>query len=99
MTLTQFFELNALIKSKIDNNQNLEDWERQAYSSKYQDWPEFMIFDKKLKVWKKRSGGKLTIGHIYASSPYQGDRYYLHLLLAMLPSWTSFEYTRFVTNI
>ena len=98
-TLTQFFELNALIKSKIDNNQNLEDWERQAYSSKYQDWPEFMTFDKKLKVWKKRSGGKLTIGRMYASSPHQRDRYYLRLLLATLPSWTSFEDTRSVNGV
>ena len=64
-TLTQFFELNALIKSKIDNNQNLEDWERQAYSSKYQDWPEFMTFDKKLKVWKNESGSYVRSGNYW----------------------------------
>ena len=58
-----------------------------------------MTFDKKLKVWKKRSGGKLTIGRMYASSPHQGDRYYLRLLLATLPSWTSFEDTRSVNGV
>ena len=58
-----------------------------------------MNFDKKLKVWKKRSGRKPTIGCMYASSPHQEDRYYLHLLLATLPSWTSFEDTRSVNGI
>jgi hypothetical protein len=68
-TLTQFFALNASIKSKLDDGQPLEDWETQAYSSKYQDWPEFMTFDKKLKLWTVRRSGKRKIGRMYTASP------------------------------
>ena len=78
-TLTEFFALNALIKSKLDDGQALAEWERRAYSSKYQDWPEFMTFDKKLKVWKMCRGGKSKIGRMYTASPRQGDRYYLRM--------------------
>ena len=36
-TLTEFFTLNALIKSKLDSGQQLAQWEQRAYTSKYQD--------------------------------------------------------------
>src|SRR5437764_3344919 len=99
-TLTQFFELNALIKSKLDDGQELAGWERRAYSSKYQDWPEFMTFNRKSRVWRSRRGkGRPSIGRMYTASPRQGDRYYLRMLLATWPSWTSFEDVRTVDGV
>jgi hypothetical protein len=99
-TLTEFFSLNASIKSKLDNGQELAEWERRAYGSKYQDWPEFMTFDKKARVWRSRSRNpKPSIGRMYTASPRQGDRFYLRMLLATLPSWTSFEDVRTVDGV
>ena len=98
-TLTEFFALNALIKSKLDNGQQLAEWERRAYDSKYQDWPEFMTFDKRTKTWRERRNRTRSIGRMYAVSPRQGDRYYLRTLLATRPSWTSFEDVRTVHGV
>lgn len=36
---------------------------------------------------------------MYTASPRQGDRYYLRMLLAMWPSWTSFEDVRTVDGV
>jgi hypothetical protein len=58
-----------------------------------------MTFDKKLKLWNVRHGGKRKIGRMYTTSPRQGDRYYLRMLLAMWPSWTSFEDVRTVDGL
>ena len=98
-TLTEFFALNALIKSKLDNGQQLTEWEQRAYNSKYQDWPEFMTFDKRIKSWRERRNMTRSIGRMYTASPRQGDRYYLRTLLTTLPSWTSFEDARTVNGV
>ena len=98
-TLTEFFTLNALIKSKLDSGQQLAQWEQRAYNSKYQDWPEFMVFDKTTKSWRERHNRSLSIGRMYAALPRQGDRYYLRTLLTTYPSWTSFKNVRTVNGV
>jgi hypothetical protein len=58
-----------------------------------------MTFDKRAKTWRERRNKTQSIGRMYTASPRQGDRYYLRMLLAMWPSWTSFEDVRTVNGV
>jgi len=57
----------------------------------YTEIPTHYIFDCQSRKWKKHQrGGKKGISHMYAASPNDTDRYYLHNILLHIPGVKSF---------
>ena len=50
----------------------------------YQRFPEYFVFLEKHKIWQRRKRG-ITIGRMYHCNPIQGERFYLRLLLTVVP--------------
>ena len=50
----------------------------------YQQFPEHFVFREKEKCWQRRQRG-LAIGRMYHCNPMQGERFYLRLLLTVIP--------------
>ena len=50
----------------------------------YQQFPEHFVFREKEKRWQRRQQG-LAIGRMYHCNPMQGERFYLRLLLTVVP--------------
>ena len=71
----------------------------EARNSSYQDFPKKWVYLKKEKMWKPRECGPPSIGRMYFSSPAQGERFYLRLLLTTVTGATSFANLRKVDNI
>jgi len=63
----------------------------------YYEFPEHFVYVCKIG-WKKRQKGT-AVGQMYSASPFQGERYYLHLLLTLVRGATSFENLRTVDGI
>lgn len=70
----------------------------QARNTTYQNFPKTWVYDKKVKVWKPRQRGQ-AIGRMYFASPSSGERFYLRLLLTVVPGATSFANLRTVNNV
>ena len=70
----------------------------QARNTTYQNFPKTWVYDKKAKKWKARQRGK-AIGRMYFAPPSSGERFYLRLLLTIVPGATSFANLRVVNNI
>ena len=65
----------------------------------YQDFPTQFVYDKKKKAWHQRKKkGEIAIGRIYFCSPRDTERYYMRLLLTVVPGATSFEFLRTVAG-
>ena len=69
-----------------------------ARNTTYQNFPRTWVYDQKKKAWKPRQRGK-AIGRMYFASPSSGERFYLRLLLTIVPGATSFAHLRTVNNI
>ena len=69
----------------------------QARNTTYQNFPKTWVYETKLKVWKPRKKGQ-AIGRMYFASPNSGERFYLRLLLTVVPGATSFAHLRTVNN-
>jgi hypothetical protein len=61
----------------------------------YQNFPEKFTYSKKGKRWDPRLRGE-AIGRMFFASPNSGERFYLRILLTVIPGATSFEYLRTV---
>ena len=59
----------------------------------YQQFPEHYVFNDKQKIWQKRKRG-FAIGRMYHCNPLQGERFYLRLLLTVIPVAKSFQEDR-----
>lgn len=88
-TLTQWFKINEMEMKTPP-----------SYSPKsteilYQDMPKYYTWQS--KTWKRRKNtlSNVTIGRMEMSSPSQGERYYLRLLLLNVRSAISFENLRY----
>ena len=57
----------------------------------YQQCPEQYVFLDKEKQWQKRNRG-FTSGRMHYCNPLQGERFYLQLLLTVIPGAKSFEH-------
>src|SRR5437667_7085057 len=80
ITLTVWFQYNS---NNLDGRNVL-----------YSNFPKKYIFDKDgSKKWTLRQKG-VAIGRVYFVPPIAGERYYLRLLLTIVPSATSFENLR-----
>ena len=82
-TLMAFFSYNA---QNEDGRQFL-----------YYEFPEHFVYIRKIG-WKKRQKGT-AVGRMYSASPFQGERYYLRLLLTVVRGATSFENLRTVDGM
>ena len=85
LTLTAQFQYNT---KNID-----------SYTTLYQDFPYKYTFIVKIRQQQRRAYIKDTvIGRIYYYSPITSKRYYLRLLLTVIPSATSFKYLRTIAG-
>jgi len=82
-TLMGFFSYNA---QNEDGRQFL-----------YYEFPEHFVWVRKIG-WKKRQRGT-AVGRMYSASPFQGERYYLRLLLTVVRGATGFENLRTVDGM
>jgi hypothetical protein len=64
----------------------------------YQQFSTHFVYLPKTKEWKSRERG-IAIGRIYTCSPFAGERYYLRLLLIIIPGAKSFSDLRTVMGI
>jgi hypothetical protein len=70
----------------------------EARNTSYQNFPKTWVFNPKNKAWKPRQRGQ-AIGRMYFASPSSGDRFYLRLLLTVVPGATSFANLRTINNV
>ncbi len=65
-----------------------------ARSIKYPDFPRSFRWDKSKKKWFRRKNKTLSVGRVYSTSPAQGERHYLRMLLyhrAGATCWTDLK--------
>ena len=82
-TLLAYFKYNL---AKTDGRQYL-----------YHEFPIHYVYVRN-EGWKPRTQ-RMSIGRMYAASPFMGERYYLRLLLTVVRGATSFEHLRTVDGI
>ncbi|KAK9139056.1 hypothetical protein Scep_008737 [Stephania cephalantha] len=82
--LTEYFALN-----KVDEF---------ARSLLYRQIPEYYVWNRQSKTWKRRKQGNV-IGRIVSVSPNEGERYYLRLLLNHIKGCTSFQELKIVNGV
>ncbi|KAF5187279.1 Atp-dependent dna helicase pif1 [Thalictrum thalictroides] len=83
--LTEFFEMN-----KVDPNANL-------YF--YHEFPEHYTWDEKNNHWRQRKGHYKVIGRLTSVSPYEGERFYVRVLLLHRKGPTSFDDLKTVHSV
>jgi len=83
-TLMAFFKYNA---ENEDGHQYL-----------YQEFPTHFVYKSRTKEWKPRQKG-IAIGRMYTCSPLAGERYYLRLLLTIIPGAQSFAHLRTIAGM
>jgi len=64
----------------------------------YPKMPQEFVWDNGKKEWKPRKKGK-AIGRVYFAGPAAGERYYLRMLLYIVPGPTSWEALRTVNGV
>jgi hypothetical protein len=66
---------------------------RLALNTLYHDFPCIATWKKKEKQWALRTQtpGLMPVGRMYFMQPFEGERYFLRLLLHHVPGATSFE--------
>ncbi|KAG6705847.1 hypothetical protein I3842_07G198300, partial [Carya illinoinensis] len=82
--LTEFFYRN-----QIDEN---------ARKLLYREFPEKFVWDSQCRIWTPRKK-KTVIGRIVTANPFEGERYYLQMLLNHIREATSFEKLRTVNGV
>ncbi|KAG7972490.1 hypothetical protein I3843_07G186700 [Carya illinoinensis] len=82
--LTEFFYRN-----QIDEN---------ARKLLYREFPEKFVWDSQCRIWTPRKK-KTVIGRIVTANPFEGERYYLRMLLNHIKGATSFEKLRTVNGV
>jgi hypothetical protein len=82
-TLTAWFETN---KKDI-----------KARNILYPDFPKYYTWNNSTKKWiKRKKNNTESIGRVYMAHPNEGEKYYLRMLLYVIPGATSFEKLRTV---
>lgn len=82
-TLTAFFAYNL---ANEDGRQYL-----------YHEFPQYFVFEKSTKRWHRRKK-QFSIGRMYHCNPFNGERYYLRLLLTIIRGPKSFEDLRTING-
>ncbi len=63
----------------------------EARSIKYPDFPQHYRWDRSEKKWVKRKTTQSSIGRVYTTTPAQGDRHYLRMILYHVPGATDWK--------
>jgi hypothetical protein len=79
--LTEYFRMNSI--------------DSYARNFLYKDFPEFYIWQRNHKTWRRRTQ-RIQIGRLVAAHPAEGERYYLRVLLNHVRGATSFRDLRTV---
>ncbi|KAF5450203.1 hypothetical protein F2P56_030572 [Juglans regia] len=82
--LTEFFSTNQA-------NEN-------ARKLLYKEFPETFVWNQQHKIWTPRKK-KTVIGRIVTASPFEGERYYLRILLNHIRGPLSFDHIKTVGNV
>ncbi|KAF5481753.1 hypothetical protein F2P56_002382 [Juglans regia] len=82
--LTEFFALN-----RVDDN---------AKRLLYKEFPEYYVWNQQYKEWTPRKK-KTVIGRIVTANPFEGERYYLRILLNHIRGPLSFEDLRTIDGV
>ncbi|KAF5457591.1 hypothetical protein F2P56_021681, partial [Juglans regia] len=82
--LTEFFSTNQ-------TNEN-------ARKLLYKEFPEAFVWNQQHKIWTPRKK-KSVIGRIVTASPFEGERYYLQILLNHIRGPLSFDHIKTVGNV
>ncbi|XP_035544174.1 uncharacterized protein LOC118347928 [Juglans regia] len=82
--LTEFFSTNQ-------TNEN-------ARKLLYKEFPEAFVWNQQHKIWTPRKK-KTVIGRIVTASPFEGERYYLRILLNHIRGPLSFDHIKTVGNV
>ncbi|KAH0614326.1 uncharacterized protein H6S33_006212 [Morchella sextelata] len=64
----------------------------------YQDFPVYFTYDAKSRKWASRKKG-VAIGRMWHCNPMMGEKYYMRLLLTVIPGAKSFDYLKTVNNV
>ena len=64
----------------------------------YPKMPSKFVWDNNKKIWKPRKR-RVAIGRVYFAGPAAGERYYLRMLLYIVPGPTSWEDLRTVNGV
>jgi hypothetical protein len=83
-TLTAYFAYNA---QNVDGQHVV-----------YADFPANHVWKIREKVWSARQRGEKIVGRIYFVHPAAGERFFLRLLLTVVPGATFFEHLRTVDD-
>jgi hypothetical protein len=88
-TLTAWFAFNKTTREHLNPFAPL----RLALNTLYHDFPRIATWKKKEKQWafRTRMPGLLLIDRMYFVQPFEGERYFLRLLLHRVLRATSFE--------
>jgi hypothetical protein len=84
-TMTAYFTYNA---------QNVD-----GQNVVYVDLPVDHVWKIREKVWSARQLGEKVVGRMYFVHPVVGERFFLHLLLKVIPGATSFKHFRNIDNV
>ncbi|XP_042962776.1 uncharacterized protein LOC122297053 [Carya illinoinensis] len=82
--LTEFFATN-----QVDQN---------AKKLLYKEFPEFYVWSQQYKMWTIRKK-QVVIGRIVTANPFEGERYYLQMLLNHIRGPLSFDHLKTVNGI
>ncbi|KAG7986452.1 hypothetical protein I3843_03G080700 [Carya illinoinensis] len=82
--LTEFFATN-----QVDQN---------ARKLLYREFPEFYVWSQQYKMWTVRKK-QIVIGRIVTANPFEGERYYLRILLNHIRGPLSFQHLKTVNGI
>ncbi|KAG6732517.1 hypothetical protein I3842_01G182300 [Carya illinoinensis] len=80
---------NVLNSNQIDKN---------ARKLLYREFPEKFVWDSQCRIWTPRKK-KTVIGRIVTANPFEGERYFLRMLLNHIREATSFEKLRTVNGV
>ncbi|CAN1801724.1 hypothetical protein LINPERHAP1_LOCUS23089 [Linum perenne] len=75
---------------------NKQDAEARKYT--FLEFPQYYVWYKKEKCWKRRKSG-ISIGRLYYAHPSSNERYYLRVLLHIVKGCRSFEEIKTVNGV
>ncbi|CAN1298315.1 ATP-dependent DNA helicase pif1 [Linum perenne] len=75
---------------------NKQDAEARKYT--FLQFPQYYVWNKKEKCWKRRKSG-ISIGRLYYAHPSSNERYYLRVLLHIVKGCRSFEEIKTVNGV
>ncbi|KAG7987410.1 hypothetical protein I3843_03G132500 [Carya illinoinensis] len=96
--LINFLNSDRSAKSMLIEFVALNRVDENARTLLYKEFPEFYVWSQQYKEWTRRKK-KTVIGRIITANPFEGERYYLRILLNHVRGPLSFEDLRIVDGV